>query len=284
MKLPRQSGRRHHCRFLASLLLAPALSPAGILDFFYPDRDLQTITVTDFAPAAGLRRAPTPEDPVYYVAVSGGYRDLGGIKAGEKPIARDVVNKTMLKALAKQNYLPATEEHGADIVLVWTWGTFNRVLSPLLDVPAQLNRRQMLRFLGGDKLGLTSRFNDQLSHEMLLPGLLMNGVDAHNLSDAATDDLFFAVITAFDALPGKDNRPVVLWNTRISCPARGFWLPEAMPAMLAIAHPYIGRETSKPVWVSATEKFKPDIILGDTKLVEFIESGKPTVIELGPSS
>ena len=111
-----------------------------------------------------------------------------------------------------------------------------------------------------------------------MPGLFYSGGEAQNFIDAASDDYFVAVISAYDAKLVDLKHAQLLWNTRISCPSRGFWLPDAFPAMLAIASPYIGRETAKPVWVRATERFKPEIILGDLKMVEYLESNQSAVI------
>jgi hypothetical protein len=272
---------------VTTLAVAPSSYANRLLDLLYPDYDLVTVTVTDFTPEGSLRRTPTPNDPVYYQAVSGGYKDLGGLKAGEKPIARSTVNQTMLKALAKEGYLPATGTQEPSIVLIWSWGTFNREIArgfdPTFNMTIQANRQSMERFLGIQKVDLRAGHGKHFQEYTIMPELFSRGVAAEDLSNAASDDLFFATVSAYDARPNENNKPVLLWQTRISSPSRGFWLPEALPAMLAIAHPYIGKETSKPVWIRASEKFRPDIKLGDTKMVEYIENAAPKVVELDPS-
>jgi hypothetical protein len=282
MNTPISAFRRRVYLLLCGLMLAPVLSIAGILDFLTSSNDLEAVTVTDMTPAGSLRRAPTPSNPVYFVAISAGFRDLGGMKGGEKPVARDLVNKTVLKALAKQGYLPVTGDQKPEIALVWAWGTLNAVFSPMAPSTMQLNHRQMVRFLGGEKLGFGSRHEDAFAEHSLMMGLVRGG-DVDKLYDVARDDLYIAIISAYDLHLDEGKKPEMLWNTRISCPARGFWLPEAMPAMLAIATPFIGRETTKPVWVRATDKFRPEIQLGDPKIVEYIEQGRPSIIEVGPS-
>jgi hypothetical protein len=77
----------------------------------------------------------------------------------------------------------------------------------------------------------------------------------------------------------KEQRFFDLWMTKISCPSRGLALPETLPAMLALAGPYIGRETAKPVSVKATEQFKTEVKIGDPTLVEFIDNNPLPVIE-----
>ena len=285
MKPTAVSFLRWCCLISCCWLFAPRVSARSLLDFLFPQPELQTITVTDFTPAGRLRRLPSPNAPVYYAAVSAGYRDFGGLIGGERPVSREVVNKTMLKVLAKQGYLPAAAGQRPEIVLLWTWGTMNvdRLrISP--DLPAvQLNERQMRLFLGGEKLGVVSRTPDPFPEQTLLPGLLYASGDARNLLDIATDNLYVVQIAAYDTRLKDPKHGTLLWNTRISCPARGFWLPEALPAMLAMASSNIGRETAKPVWVRATEHFRPEIKLGDLKVVEYLDSEKPAVSNVGPS-
>jgi hypothetical protein len=167
-----------------------------------------------------------------------------------------------------------------DIVLVWSWGTLNAKFSPLSSL--QVNHNQMVHFMGGEKFGLSSLRDAAFPEQNLMFGLTRGG-DVDRLTDVARDDLYMAIINAYDVKLANSKDPVLLWNTRISCPARGSWLPEAMPAMLAMAGPYIGRETTKPVWVRATDKFRPEVQLGDPKVVEYIERTNPKVIEVGPS-
>jgi len=285
MKTPVVSSLRLWSIVACCGALAPAASARSLLDYLLPGAELQAITVTDFTPAGLQRRQPSLAEPAYYVAVSAGMRDFGGIVAGERPISRQLVNQTMLKVLAKQGYLPAAPNQRPDVVLLWTWGTLKteRLHYGADGYAPQINERQILRFLGGDKLGLTSKYADPFPELSLSPGLFYQGGNARNFLDAARDDYYVAVISAYDVELTDLKHAKMLWNTRISCPSRGFWLPEALPAMLAIATPYIGRETAKPVWVRATEQFKPEVKLGDLKVVEYLESRKDAVVDTGPS-
>lgn len=271
---------------MVSGFLSSSSSAAGLLDYLLPVRDLQTITVTDTSEAGKLQPRPMPGHPLYYAAVSEGYCDLGFAKAGEKPIARQVVDRTMMKVLAKQGYLPAAPGQRPDLVLAWRWGTMNveRWSSPDGFQIRFTNEPALLRFLGGAKVGLVSERGDPFPEETLAAGLQFLGGSARNLLDTARDDLYVAIVAAYAPQLDGNGHATLLWNTRVSCPARGFWLPDALPAMLAIAAPYVGRETEKPVWIKASEKFHPDIQLGDMKLVEYLEQTKPLVIEVGPSS
>lgn len=264
---------------------AHAAESSSFLELLFGRNDLEAITVTDMTPAGARRPAASPARPVYYAAVSSGYRDLGGAKAGERPISRGFVDETLIKVLAKQGYLPASAQHPPEIVLVWVWGTLNakRFFSPDGSHSIQLNHRQLMRFLGGDKLGLTSRVSASFPEQDLLPGLFFAGSTAERISITAEDDLYIATISAYDVPSHENPRPTLLWNTRIGCPSRGFWLPEALPSMLAIGAPFIGRDTPQPVCIRASEKFKPDVRLGDPRVLEYLEANRPSVVEMGPT-
>jgi hypothetical protein len=283
------TARRLGLISLGALLLSCSTATAGVLDFLFSNNDLETITVTDMTQAGKLRRIPTKNNPVYYIAVSAGIHDFGGMKAGEKPVAREQVNKMMLKALAQQGYLPATADQHPEVILIWTWGTMN---ADYLFIPGsrsgmtsrgyQTNRGQMLRFLGANKLSGHS-WTDQSFPEVSLPIGLRFDRDEFMLNETAMDDLYVASISAYDVHLTGDRQGKPLWITRISAPARGFWMPEALPAMVAIATPYIGRDTDKPIRIHANDHFKPEIKLGDTRLVEYLESSKVPVLDIGPT-
>lgn len=262
------------------LTLVPAAFARSFIDFLVP-HELQAITVTDVTPVGLQRRQASPDAPLYYVAVSAGYREFGAPIAGEHPLSHQLANETMLKTLAKRGYLPAAPNQSPDIVLVWTWGTMNAARPLVLpgDYSPTVHDQRILRFLGGDKLGMTSKHADPFPELGLSPGLSYLGGDKQNFYDASADNYFVAVIAAYDVHISDLKHAQLLWSTRISCPSRGFWLPDAFPGMLAIAGPYIGRDTKKPVWVRATEQFKPEIRLGDLQVAEYIENNKSAVVD-----
>jgi hypothetical protein len=76
----------------------------------------------------------------------------------------------------------------------------------------------------------------------------------------------------------------LLWTTRISCPSRGFWLADVLPTMMAISGPNIGREMSRPAWINASEKYKPDVQIGDPILVEYLDKGALPVVDVSKTA
>lgn len=267
---------------LLSCLPAGMASAAGILDWLLPKHDVQVITVTDTTPVGALRRAASPSNPIYYTAVNVGYRDFGGIIAGEKIPDKEVIVKTIAKVLARQGYLPATEQHPATLLLLWTWGTMNtdRMYMSGDDTEGrQVNRRQLMRFMGAYKLGLITKERSGFQDDLYNSPFMFRDADSELIADLATEDLYVAAISAYDHAAALRQEKVLLWTTKISCPSRGLSLPETLPVMLTLAGPHIGRETARPVHVTAADKLKPEVKIGDPTVIEYLEKNPLPVID-----
>jgi hypothetical protein len=268
-----------------SLLTASSAAAAGVLDWLFPKRDVQVIVVTDTTPVGALRRAVTAEKPAYYMAVSAGFREFGGSIAGEKPPPKEEVLKTVSKVLAKQGYLPSNDENPPTVILFWTWGTMNtdRMYSASPDDTQgyQVNQRQLMRFMGAYKLGLISKEPNALRDEYT-PGVLFRDADQELIANLATEDLYVAAISAYDYAAATRKEKVLLWTTKISCPSQGLMMKDSLPVMLALSGPHIGRETAKPVSIKATDKFKPEVKIGDPIMVEYLDNTQVKVIEVTP--
>lgn len=259
---------------LLTLVLPPAPAGAGIVELIRGRRELEVITVTDVSPDGKALPPPRPAEPQYYIAASRGFRDLGAAVGGIKePVPMEVV-RLISSELAKQGYLPSTTHSApASLLLVFTWGTLNgdRFTGSNLDAPPRvLNKGQIVRFLGGSKEGIDDHAFDPLT--LPTPGLTNYNYEAKRILDVAVEDFYVIVVSAYDLdrLRRRDTHPP-LWTTRIAAPSLGFSLPDIMPAMLAIGGPRFGRETARPVWSQATEEFKPNVRLGELKLLGYLQ-------------
>lgn len=263
---------------LAALLLITAQAHAGFFDFL-GKRDVQVIAVTDMTPAGALVRRPSPENPQHYLAISAGFREFGGVIAGEKsPPSKEVI-QLMTNVLAKQGYKLATNKTPPQLIIVYTWGTLNPDLfiTPYNEphMAPVMNLQQMLKFLGADKVrGLVDYVNPDVPR---VAGLSYMDPDARDLYDIAHEELYIIALSAYDfASAANSKQKKLLWRTKISAPSRGLWLPDALPTMLSISAPHIGRETTKPVWINASDRYKPDVRIGEPRVVE--ESASPEVV------
>lgn len=263
----------------AVLLLCSSceLCARGFLDLLIGKRDLEVITVTDTTESGRAWPAPTPQQPQYYIPVSLGYRDLGGITARVKQPPEADALQTIQHQLAKRGYLPASDTTPAPtLVLVMAWGTLNANTrrSATLGAPSsQFNRDQIERFLGGEKLGLSSR---RAGGEIIPVSLIRRGLDdeARTLQAYAEDNYYVAVVTAYDLAAMRLNPTVTLdhlWITRIACPSLGLSLPEVLPDMLALAGPNLGRETARPVRTVFAGSPQSQVKLGELQVIEYLK-------------
>ena len=259
---------------------APAY-PQGLLAWLF-HHDVQVITVTEATPAGALRRPATPSEPIYYAALSAGYHDFGGTMGSDKLPVPQAMIATIVKVLAKDGYLPADANHPPTQMFIFTWGAMNPEVMPNLWNPnmpdIQLNRSQMIRFLGGGKLGLV---NDNPAEwgDTLYPGLTLFDSDARAIVEVARESFYVVALASYEFPVKVPKHPRQLWQTRICCPAVGLVMADTMPTMLAIAAPYIGKVTNRPVWVDASDKFKPDIRIGNPKFEEYLDSGPLPVFD-----
>jgi hypothetical protein len=261
---------------------APAF-PAGLLGWLF-HRDVQVITSTDSTPLGALLRIPSPSAPVYYKALNIGYRDFGAAIGGDKRPAPEEMIRTIVQVLATVGYLPADAQHRPTQWIVFTWGTLYPKILPkwdpqMPDANVQINRTQMLRFLGGEKLGLVSQHPDDFEVESLLRYQSRFDSAAEAIWDVAGGDLYMVALAGYEFFETKPEHPKLLWKTKISCPATGLVMADTLPTMVVIAAPFIGRATSRPVWVNAADKLKPSVRIGNLKVEEYLGSGELPVHE-----
>jgi hypothetical protein len=248
------------------------------LDWLF-HHDVEVIVNTDITPEGAKLPEASREDPVYYVGVSLGYRDLGGIIAGDKLPSKETMYGWIAKALAKQGYLPANAVHPPTQVVMFAWGSlYVEWFSGNPNLPVQLNRGQLLRFIGGEKLGLISKYPTFPEIEFG-PELFYVRPAAEKFRTAARDDLYMAVLVGYDFQAAAHNERRLLWRTRIACPSRGLVMADTLPTMVSIAAPLIARETEVPAWIRASDKYKPVVKIGDPVVEEYLGSGPLPIVD-----
>lgn len=230
------------------------------------------ITNTDVLPSEKPIPAPTPDHPVYYAAVSVGYKDIGPSSAGTTPPPNAGVIKALTKILETQGYKLATNKNAAQLVIVYSWGRLSPDKWDLGGTssvnPIVMNRDQVLSYLGAYKVGLGSAPAAPTDQSFFGPGASAVNTDAALLDQISGQSFYAVSLAAYDVDSAKTNQPQLLWRTRISCPSVGHSMPEVLPTMLTLAAPFIGRETSKPVWINADDHFKPKVEIGEMKVLE----------------
>lgn len=257
------------------------LCARSFLDLLIGKRDLEVITVTDATDAGRAWPAPTPQQPQYYIPVSLGYRDLGGITARVKQPPEPAAIRTIQQQLAKLGYLPAADgTPPPKLVLVFAWGTLNTNIrrSTTMGMPgSQFNRDQIERFLGGEKIGVSTH---RIGGENIPGSIIRRDLDdeARTLLAYAEDNYYVAVVTAYDLAAMRLNPTVSLdhlWITRIACPSLGLSLPDVLPDMLALAGPNLGRETPRPVRTVVAGSPQSKVKFGELQVIEYLKTPPP---------
>lgn len=225
---------------LAALLAAPGLRAA---------RDADVIVYSRVTADGRKLPAPAAGHPAYYVLVEGGYREAGQLVRGEKSPPGPVVEKLVRRALAGAGYQGATTRSPRiDMFIVYHWGYINPVIvstfeegrvnprnpgeqPPLIEHKQILNDQQMLGLLG------VAALDDR--H-------FASNSDVQRIAQAAQDDRYFVVLSAYDWAAINRKQRVLLWRAMMSLPTNGTDLTESLPALVQAGVPYFGRETGLP--------------------------------------
>ncbi len=231
-------------------------------------KDVKVIAVTDFTDAGRKLTLPSKDHPVYFEALIKGYNDWGRSIAGEKIPDKKSMVKLLFKVLADQGYLPATREHKPTLLLAFAWGSMND------------NFGTSLLFMGGDKLDLMWETNPYVGG-LLDPRVLtrnMRSGDADVIMQTAGGNIYIASVQAFDEAAAMNGDAVLLWHTKISCPADGLEMDATLKQMVRTAAPYFGHETLKPTVQTAPVK-KGEVDIGEIKVLESMDVSKLPVTD-----
>lgn len=216
---------------------------------------IQDVIVYSFTTDAGKKFVlPTSEKPAHYVLIDGGYREEGDRIAGEIKPDRARVEKLVRRALAGQHYLGATASSAqVDLLIVYFWG----YLAPVeQDFETATDRAKRMALVGGKHLSEMSL--EEFGREELM--------------QAAGEDRYFVVISAYDFAAAAKKKKTLLWRSQISGSMRRTTLNEVLPPFLAAGAPLFGRDTGVPA-----ERAVPLGLQGQ------VEVGTPVVEEYLPA-
>jgi len=199
------------------------------------------IVVTEMTDAGRARTRPSPDNPVYFKGRNLGCKLGNSIPGDKQPDIKEMAD-CVARILGGEGYLGA-QPGGKDpeLYIVLSWGYLR---------PGYGNNSadELLAFLGYDP-NQDIAASGTMGH-LIGPEVYRRGMRSQNIQtilDYATKPLYGIMITAFDYESASTPHPILYWQTRMAIPARGKYMARAMPAMMAIAAPSIGRETEKPV-------------------------------------
>jgi hypothetical protein len=272
---------------------------------FQKNPNLDITVISELSAAGKQRPIVSTENPVYYVMQPGGYRPRGDAM-NQKPFPAEEVEKILRRALAASGYRPATEEHLPSIVVIYTWGAHN-----LIDSESALSSDHIIRNIldraalaGGDKfateLAEAIKASNAMAEASAVPlgplseGSAITGAAAafeqmsaladpvrlfkqrssknDFLVNQATSNCYYLIASAFDYEAMAASNRQLLWRTRMTVSANGVSQLEAIPMMISVSTPYLGRDMPESEIIS-----KRAVLKGQ------VEMGAPTVVEPPPS-
>lgn len=207
--------------------------------------DLEMTVVTEFTPYGRLLRPVTPEQPAYFIAQPGGYKQLGDTVGGEISPAPADLERAMVRALAANGFLPAgPPAHAPSLAVFYTWGSHNKLSPEMAAQFPQLAARHTLEramLVGGREFmaGLNRRmeFGDSiLDHDERMDYLTYQ----------AEDDLYFIIASAYDYAALAHGKRQLVWRTSMTANAKGVALRESLIPLIATGAAFLGRETNGP--------------------------------------
>jgi hypothetical protein len=265
--------------------------------------------ITEMTPAGRKLRVPTPQQPEYYLGHAGKMVNTGVGAESPKGPSAEQLQRMMTKALADGGYLVGDEAaHRPNIVVVYNWGSSS--FQPPADVsdengegnvpvPESELRKTLLEranLLGGAKfvrevsdamVQVDQKASMQKSFATPEGGDFMGSVgdmmpdpferlrarspEMERLVEELFSSSFFIVASAYDYAAMAKNQRLLLWRTKMTVNSLGVNMTESMPALIASAAPYLGRETKEPVVV--TKRISRD---GRVEIGEIVEV-KPDV-------
>jgi len=260
----------------AALLAAPGARAA---------RDADVIVYSRVTADGRKHPAPAADHPAFYVLVEGGYREAGQLVHGEHSPPAAVVEKLVRRALAGEGYQGATTRSPRiDMFIVYHWGYINPVVvstfeegrvnprnpgeqPPLIEHKQILNDQQMLGLLGVAALDDKHFATD---------------AQVRAIAQAAGDDRYFVVLSAYDWNAITHKQRVLLWRAMMSLPTAGTDLAESLPALVQAGAPYFGRETGLPQHVAETLVPPGKVEIGPTRVEGYLPAGAAAPAAPGP--
>lgn len=187
--------------------------------------------VTDAGRAARTRKI---DRPTRYALGSGGYREWGGIRAGEKPLLLAQIDPLVRAALQINDHVGLRFGETPDIVILFYWGCMRPEVSGVSTgkFDSVLNLHDMLDLVGGRAL---IEKKDRFLRAALV--------------EAALEDRYFLIVSAYDPVAFAREAKVLLWRTQISVASPGISQEEAFPVLASCGATEFGRGTPAPRFI-----------------------------------
>lgn len=178
---------------------------------------------------------PSVEHPARCALGSGGYHEWGGVRAGERPVKLSEIEPMIRAALSINGYEGIRRGESPDLVIEFYWGCMRPQHGLAVNGgPAILNLDDMLDLVG-DRM---TEFNrDRWSLRAAL-------------FEAAVEDRYFLMVSAFEPLAYARNQKLLLWRTQVSLPSGTLAQQPAFAVLAACGANSFGRATAEPRFIT----------------------------------
>ncbi len=239
---------------------------------------LQASTVISEVTKEGKKLPVTSrEQPAYFVAHSGGYREMGDFY-GQPTLPAETVEAVLVKSLAANGYLPADAAHPPSLMIVYSWGAHSPPPSETESpIEQERNALESAALVGGDQMVQIVKREWESEH---LTGFA-DPINLYRLSSSTHDfmlsqvseSMYFVLASAYSYPDMLAKRRVLLWRSRMTVASAGVDQTQSLPALIMSAAPYFGREMNEPVVTRRRQEGRVDI--GTLRMLESGDDLKP---------
>ena len=249
----------------------------SILPKSFQARPVFDMTVnTEVSNFGRLLRPVSREHPMSYIAVAGGFKQLGDPIYGEKSPPVADLERAMKRSLAAGGYLESESSAATpSLVVIFHWGTHAKPPPEVARNFPELARKYELEramLVGGKKY--FNRYADIL--EWGLTPFDANDPAQQYLRHQSRDDLYFVVASAYDYAALAHHERKLLWRTSMTVNTTGVNMDETLIPLIATAAPFFGRETADPQIAPRRVSRNGQVEIGETKVIEDSLSPQPT--------
>jgi hypothetical protein len=250
-----------------------AASPEPVPDSFgfsllgnaFSKNPLLSMTVyTEMTPYGRTLPPASLSAPVYFQALDRGRMAMGETVGDHLYPAPDVLRETLTTALAVNGYLPVTEGHEPSLILIYYWGSHNRMDFDEISMFGERHHRQMLEramLVGG------SAFRQRIARGYLFGTTIADRTPKREfLYTQAEQDMYFMVVSAYDRAELAAGRRRLAWRTTMTVGSNGVSMQDAIPPLVVTAGEFFGRDTTDPVAITRRAR-RGTVTLGPMRII-----------------
>jgi len=239
---------------------------------------LDMTVITELTAEGKKRPVASAEKPQYYLSQCTGYLTLGHAPAGETKPPVEQLGAALTRSLASAGFLDAgSTNHPPELAILYNWGSHGTITDdpddPTVSDEAKVNNlitRALL--VGGRKFthDLVKALEDATTMKQAqdssasVPGgqailsddafAFANPISVLRRSSATTEflmeqsntDIYFVVASAYDYAAMAKGHHILLWRTRMTVSAAGVNMTQSLPALIATAGQYFGKDMPEP--------------------------------------